>query len=129
MEANTKLGIDAKGVDQVFFTALSEADGEALQSLLTDDFVLIDVMRGGEVSKAMLLAAIGAGQIRFDSIEAREARVRQYHATAIVTGRTEIRGWFGGAPFETRSRYTHVFVEENGRLRLASAQGTQIIEA
>ena len=35
--------------DQRFFAALRGGDGAALAALLTEDFVLIDVMRGGEV--------------------------------------------------------------------------------
>jgi ketosteroid isomerase-like protein len=112
--------------DQSFFAALRGADGPALAALLTEDFVLIDVMRGGEVPRADLIGAVGAGQFRFDAIDIIASRVRRYGGTAVVTGETRMRGRFGEDGWSAHSRYTHVYVEQEGRWRLASAQGTQI---
>jgi ketosteroid isomerase-like protein len=112
--------------DQSFFTALRAADGAALAALLTDDFVLIDVLRGGEVPRGDLIGAVGAGQLRFDAIEVVASHVRRYGDTAIVTGETNMRGRFGDAEWAAHSRYTHVYVQKDDRWRLASAQGTPI---
>jgi ketosteroid isomerase-like protein len=117
---------DPLAAEREFFTALVEARPEALDRVLADDFVLIDVMRGAEVTKAALLAVIGSGQLRFEVIEPAEQRVRLYPATAVVTGRTRMSGRFGGALFAALSRYTHVYVEQQGRWRLVAAQGTPI---
>jgi hypothetical protein len=114
-----------EAVEQEFFTALIAADTAELQKILADDFILIDVMSGSEVSKAALLETIGGGQLRFKNIERVEFRVRVYATTAVITGRTEMSGTFIEQAFRASSRYTHVFVEENGRWRLVSAQGTQ----
>jgi len=35
-------------------------------------------------------------------------------------------GQFGETPFAAKSRYTHVYAEQQGRWRLVAAQGTQI---
>jgi ketosteroid isomerase-like protein len=109
-----------------FFAALTTSGVAELDRVLADDFMLIDVMRGGEIDKAALLAAVGSGQVKFLTIEPGEARVRRYQGTAVVTGRTRMTGRFEEAPWETSSRYTHVFVEQEGRWRLVAAQGTQI---
>ena len=37
-----------------------------------------------------------------------------------------MNGKFQGSPFEADSRYTHVYIEQQARWRLVSAQGTQI---
>ena len=116
-------------VDHQFFGALVAGSLETLDELLADDFVLIDVLSGSEISRAALLATAGSGQIRFEGIQPLEARVRRYGATAVITGRTRMKGKFEGSPFETSSRYTHVYVEQHGRWRLVSAQGTQIAGA
>ena len=122
---DTKL--DPLAADRAFFTALTSADVEALDSLLVDDFVLIDVSSGSEITKPMLLAAIGSCQVKFDAIEVIESRTRVYTAnTAVVTGRTEMRGRVGDVTLMTSSRYTHVFVLQDGAWVLVSAQGTQI---
>jgi ketosteroid isomerase-like protein len=122
---DTKL--DPLAADRAFFTALTSADVESLDSLLVDDFVLIDVSSGSEITKPMLLAAIGSCQVKFDAIEVIESRTRVYTAnTAVVTGRTEMRGRVGDVTLMTSSRYTHVFVLQDGAWVLVSAQGTQI---
>ena len=121
---NAKL--DPLVVDRLFFTSLTDANLLALDQILAGDFILIDVMSGSEVTKSSLLAAIGSGQVRFESIEPGDNLVRLYETTAVVTGRTRIKGRFGGAPFAASSRYSHVFVMQQGEWRLVAAQGTQI---
>ena len=103
-----------------------QATQRPLDRILADDFILIDVMSGSEIMKPDFLAAIGSGQIKFESIEPAENRVRLHQTTAIITGRTQMKGRLGDAPFAASSRYTHVFVEQQGEWRLVSAQGTQI---
>jgi hypothetical protein len=117
---------DPLAAEGEFFTALVEDGLEALDRVLADDFSLIDVMRGAEITKASLLVVLGSGQLWFEVIEPADQRVRLYQATAVVTGRTRMSGRFGGTPFEALSRYTHVYVEQQGRWRLVAAQGTPI---
>jgi ketosteroid isomerase-like protein len=98
----------------------------ALGTLLDSAFVLIDVFRGSEIPKEGLLAALAAGQVRFESIEPAERRVRQYGEAAIVTGRTAMRIRAGDEPVMVQSRYSLVFVRAAGQWRFVSAQGTPI---
>jgi uncharacterized protein (TIGR02246 family) len=113
-----------------FFRALAEGDASELDRIMADDCVMIDLMRGAETPKAMLVQAVASGHARFGEITPIEARVRRYGDTAVVTGRTEMRVHMIGsdAPFVAGSRYTHVYVEQDGRWRLVSAQGTRIAE-
>jgi hypothetical protein len=112
--------------DRQFFSALVDASVKDLDQILADDFVLIEVMGGSEVSKSSLLGAIESGQLKFETIEPADGRVRFYRTTAVVTGRTQMNARLGETPFAIRSRYTHVYVEQEGRWRLVAAQGTQI---
>jgi ketosteroid isomerase-like protein len=114
--------------EQRFFTALLEGSVEGLDAVLSDDFILVDVMMGSVIPKADLVAAIGAGQLKFLSVERVEAQVRFYGTTAVVVGRTQMSGLFGEAEFTTKSRYTHVFAEQEGQWTMVSGQGTQIVE-
>lgn len=109
-----------------FFATLLEGDTEGLDRVLADDFILIDVMTGSEIPKPSLLAVVGAGQLKFDIIERADHLVRIYQTTAVITGRTRMKGQFAGTSFATSSRYTHVYVEQQGVWRLVAAQGTQI---
>jgi uncharacterized protein DUF4440 len=112
--------------EQEFFSSLIGGDVGALDRILGDDFLLIDVMTGSEVKKPDLLAVLSSGQLKFEAIEPLESHVRLYGITAVITGRTRMSGRFGEAPFTASSRYTHVFVRDQGQWRLVSAQGTQI---
>ena len=117
---------DALIADRQFFAALIDRDAQAVDQILGDDFVLIDVMSGSMITKAEFLAAIDLGQVTFEAIEPAENRVRHYQGTAVITGRTKMKGQLAGKPFAVSSRYTHVFVSQQSEWRLVSAQGTQI---
>jgi ketosteroid isomerase-like protein len=114
--------------EKTFFASLLAGDVETLDQLLAADFLLVDVLRGAEVPKPDLLAALATGQVRFDSIDPVESRVRQYGDASVVTGRTRMKIGFGEESVEVRSRYTHVYVFQEGAWRFVSAQGTQIAE-
>jgi hypothetical protein len=120
-----KLG--ALAADSEFFKALLAANVEALDKFLADNFILVDVARGAETTKPALLEVIGSGQVKFETIAPTDQRVRLYQATAVINGRTQMSGRLGETPFAMNSRYTHVFVELEGRLRLVAAQDTQIV--
>jgi hypothetical protein len=113
--------------ERAFFSALLSGNIESLDSILTDDFLMIDLLAGSEITKPMLLAAVGSSQVKFEAIDPVESKVRVYSTdTAVVVGRTEMRFRAGESSFNFSSRYTHVFVLQDGDWQLASAQGTQI---
>lgn len=113
--------------EQTFFKSLLAADVATLDGLLAEDFLIIDVMRGGLTAKADLIGAIETGLVQFRELEPAETRVRLYGDAAIVTGRTRMRVRVGPDEAEVRSRYTHVFVRQGDTWRFVSAQGTQIV--
>jgi hypothetical protein len=109
-----------------FFAALLESDGGALDRVLSDDFIMIDVMRGGQIQKQELLAVVTSRQLRFESIRRFDPRVRIYGMAAVITGSTLMTMRFEETQFQVNSRYTHIFVHQDETWRLASAQGTRI---
>jgi ketosteroid isomerase-like protein len=126
----TEAGAGVLEADEVFFNSLLAGDPVALADLLTDDFVIVDVMSGGVTERAALLDAVASGVLRFVGIvhDRAETSVRTRPGVAIVVGRTEMTIRFGPDTVTARSRYTHVFVEESRRWRLLSAQGTSLAE-
>ena len=116
---------DLLSVERRFFSALIR-NQIALDELLSDDSLLIDVLSGSEVIKSELLAVLKSGQLRFEAIQPLDSRVRFYNGTAIVTGSTRMTGHFGADQFSVHSRYTHVYVKMVDEWQLVSAQGTQL---
>lgn len=128
-DASTRTAPDDAGIRKAegrFFQALLEADGAALAALLTDDFVLVDVMSGSEVPGALLAQLVASRELVFGQVEQVDSRVRQYGTAAVVVGETRMRGHFGELDWTAHSRYTHVYVNLGSGWQLASAQGTPI---
>jgi ketosteroid isomerase-like protein len=116
--------------DERFFRALVTADLACLGKLLSDDFILVGVADGATVTKSQLIEIIGAGFVRFLTIESfpDQATVRRAGSDAvIVVGRTAMTlSIAAGAAVPVDSRYTHVFTETVDGWRLIAAQGTEI---
>jgi ketosteroid isomerase-like protein len=113
--------------DDAFFAALLEADAQRLDGLLSEDFMIIDVMSGTAIDRDAFTTAVRERVVTFAGIEVGERSTRHYSDAAIIVGRTAMRGSFADTDFSVASRYTHVFVTDaDGRRLLASAQGTPI---
>ena len=119
----------ALSADRRFFEALRSGDATALAGLLSGDFLLIDVMQGGEIPGPALVEAVRSRQIVFETIEVLESRERRHGDASVVTGQTRMAGRAGDQVWAVRSRYTHVYVRQGNAWRLVSAQGTQIMGA
>ena len=112
----------------MFFGALLSADMAALEAVLADDFVIVDVMSGRVTGREEFLAAIGSGMLRFAEVTRfpAEQSVRCRDAAGVVVGRTRMVMHFGPDRVTANSRYARVFVNDDGSWRLMSAQGTPI---
>lgn len=120
---------EVSAAEDRFFGALLQADGPALDALLTPDFVLIDVMTGSEIPGSVLRDVVAARQLVFESIARVDSRVRIYGSAAVVTGQTRMSGRHQQQSWSAHSRYTHVYVRGDDGWRFASAQGTPITGA
>jgi ketosteroid isomerase-like protein len=116
--------------DAAFFKALIDRDVLALDLLLGEQFVIVDVATGGVHSRGAFLDAIGGRMVTFEEIKTfpAETMVRLAGPGAgIVVGRTAMSLTDAeGARIEVASRYIHVFHINGQGWRLFSAQGTPI---
>jgi ketosteroid isomerase-like protein len=121
---------DAELAEDRYFAALAAGDVEGVEEVLAEDFLIVDVMRGALVDRTSFVAALRDGLLEFERVQLLERLSRRYGDTAIIVGRTEMTGSLEALSFSTQSRYTHVLCRQrDGRWRLASAQGTRIVEA
>jgi ketosteroid isomerase-like protein len=120
----------AENAEDRFFDALAAGNVGRIEELLHEEFLIVDVMSGGVADRASFLAALRDRVVDFDRVQLVERAARRYGDAAVIVGRTEMSGTFGGAPFAAASRYTHVLVRDgDDRWRLATAQGTRIVDA
>jgi ketosteroid isomerase-like protein len=120
----------AERAEDRFFDALVAGDVEQVEEVLAEDFLIVDIMSGGVVDRPSFIAALRDRVVDFERVRLVERLTRRHGDTAIIVGRTEMSGSFAGASFAAASRYTHVFLRErDDRWRLASAQGTRIVDS
>ena len=114
--------------DEAFFDALIRADDAALDELLAEDFLIVDVMSGQVAGRDELLGLISGSELQFVEIarQASDALVRCRGSLAVVVGRTRMHMRYQGGDLTVLSRYTHVFTRDGALWRLMSAQGTRI---
>jgi hypothetical protein len=113
-------------VERRFFDALLKSNSAELEQILSDDFQLIDVLSGSQIDKSSLLAALSSGQAKFETIDSFDSQIRFYQCTAVVIGSTSMSVRLADSNFAVRSRYTHIYLQQQDEWRLVSAQGTQI---
>ena len=116
--------------DKAFFEALLAAEVEQLESLLAEDFHIVDVNEGAVTPRGLFIGFVASGAANFKSIDtdSSESIDRFYGEVAVVIGSTLMQFELeAGDVFSDRSRYTHVYIRSASRdWLLASAQGTRI---
>ena len=120
-------GTDQKsGVEQTIrqldnerIQAQIHADAKALDRIYADDF--IGVGPSGTVrTKPQVLSDFTAGTLKFQSITTEEVQVRIYENTAVETGLSTMVGQDKGKAVPRDTRFTRVWVKQQGRWRLVA---------
>ena len=95
------------------------ADAAALERIYADDF--IGVGPSGTVrTKAQVISDFTSGDLKFQSITTDEVQVRVYENTAVETGLTTMVGQDKGKAVPRDTRFTRVWVKQQGRWRLVA---------
>ncbi len=95
------------------------ADAAALDRIYADDF--IGVGPSGTVrTKAQVISDFTSGNLKFQSIVTDEVQVRIYENTAVETGLSTMSGQDKGKTVPRDTRFTRVWVKQEGRWRLVA---------
>src|SRR5215469_2975122 len=95
------------------------ADAVALERIYADDF--IGVGPSGTVrTKAQVISDFTSGDLKFQSITTDEVQVRVYENTAVETGLSTMVGQDKGKAVPRDTRFTRVWVKQQGRWRLVA---------
>jgi uncharacterized protein (TIGR02246 family) len=95
------------------------ADAVALDRIYADDF--IGVGPSGTVrTKPQVISDFTSGALKFQSITTDEVQVRVYENTAVETGLSTMVGQDKGKAVPRDTRFTRVWVKQQGRWRLVA---------
>ena len=106
---------------QALANAERKGDVAFLAHTLADDFVGIGP-RGFILTKDEWLARHKSGDLRYESFELDEVKIRVYGDAAVLTGRETTKVKYRGQDQQGQFRTTEVFVKQDGRWRLAGLQ-------
>ena len=106
-------------LDNERIQAQIHADATALDRIYADDF--IGVGPSGTVrTKSQVISDFTSGNLKFQSITTDEVQVRVYENTAVETGLSTMTGQDKGKTVPRDTRFTRVWVKQQGRWRLVS---------
>ena len=106
-------------LDNERIQAQIHADAGALDRIYADDF--IGVGPSGTVrTKPQVISDFTSGDLKFQSITTADVRVRIYENAAVETGLSTMIGQDKGKTVPRDTRFTRVWVRQQGRWRLVA---------
>src|SRR5205809_3813323 len=106
-------------LDNERIQAQIHAEVAALERIYADDF--IGVGPSGTVrTKPQVISDFTSGDLRFQSITTDDVQVRVYENTAVETGLSTMVGQDKGKAVPRDTRFTRVWVKQQGRWRLVA---------
>jgi hypothetical protein len=116
---------EIKKLEQQRNDAILKADTATLDKLTSDDYTNTTA-QGKVEKKADIMDGFKSGKIKFDSREISDLDVRVYGNTAVVTGQVNQKATNNGVDTSGQSRFTRVYVKQNGRWVSVANQATSI---
>jgi ketosteroid isomerase-like protein len=108
--------------EQAFVDAMIKRDKAALEKLLADDLVYVHSSSRVE-TKAEVIQAVTSGSSLYESIEFKDANVRQYGDVVITTHKASIKTKQTGL---SNLFVTHVWAKQKGGWQFASRHAARL---
>jgi hypothetical protein len=115
------------GLEDARRAAMVAGDVKALERLIDERATYVH-SNGLIQSRDELFSMLSRGDIRYVSFAVEAVQYRAYGSTVVGTGVQIVRLASGGNPFTSRSRFTVVYVDEDGEPRMAAYQSTALPE-
>ncbi|MCY1076301.1 nuclear transport factor 2 family protein [Archangium lansingense] len=112
-------GAEEKAVLQAMVewcAAAQKSDAAALERILLDDYTLTN-SKGQISTKADDIAEAKKVDPQYELLENRDMKVRIHGNTAVVTGRTVVKGLSGGKAFSANFQFTDTLIKVQGKWR------------
>lgn len=112
-------------VEDTLLDALVRKDAEALERLLGHEFALSGSNAALE-TRAQYLESAKTPDRELEPLTLEEREVRVYGGTAVTVGRVHLKGQWVERKLDLRLRYTHVYVQRDGRWQAVAAHLTVV---
>lgn len=113
------------GLEKAWNRALEEKNSKALDMILADTFVSIDI-DGSVSSKSEFLASIESSDYQPSQAVTEASNVRVYGDAAVAVGIFRVKGMEKGKPYVHRERFVDTWIKSNGRWQCVATTSTLI---
>ena len=119
---------DVLAAAQRWLAATMSGDAAALDLLLTDSYTYTHATSGAVDSRDVWLESFRSGRRRYQVYEIAEVSLMKFPSVVVMTGRAHQEMNPRGEQIELNTRFTSVWVEQNGDWRVAVWQATRIAD-
>ena len=113
------------GLEKAWNQALEEKNAKALDMILADTFVSIDI-DGSVSNKSEFLASIKSPDYHASQAVTEESNVKVYGDVAVVVGVFRVKGMEKGRPYVHRERFVDTWIKSNGKWQCVATTSTLI---
>src|SRR5262249_42799753 len=114
-------------LERRWIEAMTLGDTGALNQIMAGDY--LSTNQDGTVSnKAQLIEEAKQGRFKDASFTSKEALVRVYGNTAVITSSDVIQGRIGGQAVNSELRHTSIWVKRQGQWQIIGWQGTPVLQ-
>jgi ketosteroid isomerase-like protein len=99
--------------------AYLERDVAALERIYADDYTVV-YTEGGSLERAEEIERMKAGGVSYESVSFEDASARVHGDTAVLVGRSTVKGRNKSGPFHVQYVSTTVFVKQGGQWRASA---------
>ena len=107
--------------------ALLKGDPSPLERDLGKGYVYT-VPDGAVADKAQNIADVKSGDLKLQSATLDDAMVSVYGNAAIVTYASVVKGTYKGKDISGNTRWTDMFIKQNGRWQLVASHGSPVVK-
>lgn len=112
-------------LEKAWNLALESKDSKALNMLLANTFIAIDI-DGSIETKSEFLASIAAPSYQPSQAVTEQANIQVYGNAAVVVGIFRIKGTENGKPYVHRERFSDTWIKQNQTWQCVASQSTLI---
>ena len=107
--------------------AVVKGDMAMVEKQTSDDYTLINA-DGQMASRQQMIDAFKSGKSKLSMNDLSDMKVRVYGNTAVVTGKSKVKGMMAGKDATGSVIYTRVYVKKDGHWQSVALQQTRISE-